>query len=49
MCGCATVANGRSCVIRMYSAIQIQSVLAVMVVLNLVGLSIAAYYLMRKK
>lgn len=33
----------------MFGAIQIEIVLAVMVVLNLVGLSIAAYYVMRKK
>ncbi len=33
----------------MYSLIRIETVLAVMVLLNLVGLSIAAYYVMRKK
>ena len=33
----------------MYAAIRIEVVLVVMVVLNLIGLSIAAYYVMRRK
>jgi hypothetical protein len=35
--------------VKVFSAIRIQTVLAVVVVLNLIGLTIAAYHIFRKK
>ena len=45
---CTTLKKGAGC-IRLMLAIQIETIIGILVVLNLVGLTIAAYRIMKRK